>query len=106
VVGVAERRYADRAAGEILDAPDLAGASGRRHGGEQRQAPGRREASDIGAASVSLQGDVEGGRRVIDGAADQRLHGGVAAARVDELDIEPLLGEMAVGARHLVGHDA
>src|SRR3546814_13514522 len=49
-----------------------------------------------------LQRDVGRGAGIIDGAADQRLHRRVAAARVDQFDVEALIGEMAAGARHLV----
>ena len=50
--------------------------------------------------------DVERGRGIVDGAADQRLHRGVAAAGIDQLDVEAVVLEVAVRARDLVGHDA
>jgi hypothetical protein len=106
MVGVAEGGHADGAAGKVLDALDLACARRGGHGGEERQASGGGKTADVGALAVGLQGHVEGGGRVIDGTADQRLHGSVAAARIDELDVEALGREMTIGARHLVGHDA
>src|SRR5438874_2140336 len=39
-------------------------------------------------------------------AADQSLHRRIAAARIDELDVEALFGEMAAGPRYFVGNDA
>ena len=53
-----------------------------------------------------MQCDVKRGASVFDGAADERLHGGIATPRVHELDVEPLLGEMPASPRHLIGHDA
>ena len=50
--------------------------------------------------------DVERGGGIVDGAADQRLHRGAAAAGIDELDVEPVVLEQAAGARDLVRHAA
>src|SRR5690606_24234412 len=36
----------------------------------------------------------------------QRLHRGVAAARIDEFDVEPVIAPMAMRTRDLIGHDA
>src|SRR5262249_23023222 len=55
---------------------------------------------------IGLDRNVEGGRTIIDGAADERLHRRVAAAGIDELHIEPVVLEMAGRARDLVGHAA
>ena len=50
--------------------------------------------------------DVQRGGGIIDRAADQRLHGGVAAAGVDQLHIEPMILEVAGRARDFVRHSA
>ena len=70
---------------------------------EQRQPAGGGEAADVGAVGEGLHRHVERGRRIVDGAADQRLHRRVAAAGVDELDVEPFGLEEAAGAGELVG---
>ncbi|MDB5408355.1 MAG: hypothetical protein JWL84_3267 [Rhodospirillales bacterium] len=106
MVSIAERRDSDGAVGEVLDLADLIRLARRRRDGEQRQPAGRREAADLGAMGIGLQRDAERGRAVLDGAADQRLHRRVAAARIDQLGVEPMLGEMPVGAGDLVGDDA
>ena len=60
------------------------------------------------SAPIGVGGDrhVERGGGVVDRAADQRLHGGAAAAGIDQLDVEPVVLEQAAGARDLVGHAA
>src|SRR5204862_2773189 len=93
MIGIAERRDADRSAFQILDGLDriaVLRGDGKR---EQRQSARRRKASDGRAVRKSLQCDVKRGASVFDGAADERLHGGIATSRVHELDVEALLGE-------------
>jgi len=88
VIGIAERRDADRPSLQILDPLNLARGLGRGHDREQREAAGDGEATDIGAGiGVGLDGDIEGSGGVVDGASDQRLHGGVAAAGIDQLHV-------------------
>jgi len=53
-----------------------------------------------------LHRHVEGRSGIVDRAADQRLHGGVAAAGIDELDVKPLVLKVTVGARDLIRHSA
>src|SRR3546814_10865092 len=74
-------------AGEILHRGDRVALLRCDGQGEQRQPAGRGEAPDLRIMREGLQRDVEGGAGIFDGPADQRLHGGVAAARVDELDV-------------------
>ena len=50
--------------------------------------------------------NVQRGGGIIDRAADQRLHRGIAAAGVDELHIEPMILEVAGRARDFVRHAA
>jgi len=100
VIGVSQRRDSDGLPLEILDGLDLAGCPGSGNQGEQRQAAGDREAPDVGVhVGIGLDGDVQGGRGVVDGTADESLHGGIAAAEMDELDIEAVLLEESSGAR-------
>ena len=107
VIGIAERRDADRPSLQILDPLNLARGLGRGHDREQREAAGDGEATDIGAGiGVGLDGDIESSGGVVDGACDQRLHGGVAAAGIDQLHVEPVRLEVAGRARDLVGHAA
>jgi hypothetical protein len=91
---------------EILHTADGFALAGRYGQPEQRQPPGGGEAPDHGAIGGRLQHDVEGGARVLDRAADQRLHRRVAAAGVDKLDVEAFSGEVTLGARHFIGDDA
>lgn len=106
VVGVAERGDAHGPAAQVGHGAQLPRQARSRGQGEERQPAGGEEAHDAGPAGVGGQRHVEGGGGVVDGAAHQRLHGGAAAAEVDELDVQPLLGEVAVVAGHLVGHHA
>ena len=53
-----------------------------------------------------LKRHVEGRPRVVHRTADQSLHRDVAAARVNQADIETFVGEMAARSRHLVRDDA
>src|SRR5262249_35012529 len=89
--GIPDRGDAYRSSLQILDRLNLARSIGRGDNGKQGQAPRHGKAanvrSDIG---VGLKGNVERGGGVIDRAADQRLHGGVAAAGIDELHVEPV----------------
>jgi hypothetical protein len=64
------------------------------------------EALDLAAPRVSLQRHVERCAGILDGAADQRLHGLIAAAGIDELDVQAFCREVTAGAGDLVGHDA
>jgi hypothetical protein len=86
---------------------NLARGIGRGDDRKQRQAPGDGKTADVRShIGVGLNGDVERGGGVIDRAADQRLHGGVAAAGIDELHVEPMGLEVSAGAGDLVGHAA
>jgi hypothetical protein len=104
VVGIAEPGYRDGATLQIANAFDLPGGLRRGHQREQRQPAGHRKALDRGALVEGGDGDVERGRRIVDRIADQRLHRGAAAARIDQFDVEPVLLEVAGGARDLVRH--
>ena len=53
-----------------------------------------------------LKRHVEGRPRVVHRTADQGLHRNVAAARVNQADIEAFVGEMAARSRDLVRDDA
>ncbi len=53
-----------------------------------------------------LERHVEGRARVVHGTTDQSLHGDVAAARIDQANIETFVGEVAARARDFVGNDA
>ena len=53
-----------------------------------------------------LKRHVEGRPRVVHRTADQGLHRNVAAARVNQADVEAFVGEMAARSRHLVRDDA
>src|SRR5262249_2334818 len=43
---------------------------------------------------------------VVDGAADQRLHRGIAAAGVNELDVKSVILEITISAGYFVWHSA
>src|SRR5207249_10797048 len=97
VIGVAERRYADRLALEILDRLNLARCFRRGNDGEQRQLSGDRETADIGAdIDIGLHGDVQSGGCIVDRAADQRLHRRIATAGINELYVEAVVLEVSV----------
>jgi len=86
---------------------NLATGPGSGDNGEQRKTPRDRKAANICAdIGVSLQRDVERGSGVIDRAADERLHRSIAAAGVNKLHVEPVLGKVPGGARNLVRHAA
>ena len=107
MIGVAERRYADRLALEILDRLNLARGFRRGNDGEQRQLSGDRKATDIGAdIDIGLHGDVQSGGCIVDRAADQRLHRRIAAAGIDELHVEAAVLEVPVGAGDFIRHPA
>ena len=106
MVGIAQRRNTDGLAREIVDGVDVACRLRGRHQREQRQPAGGGEGADIGAVGVGLDRDIERGSGIIDGTADQRLHRGIAAAGIDEFDIEAVIFEMAPGAGDLIGNDA
>lgn len=84
----------------------LLAASGRDGEREERQAPRRGEALDRRAVGDGLERHVEGRACVVHGAADQRLHGRGAPARVDQFDVERLGREVAARSGHLVGNHA
>ena len=102
VVGVPKARYADRPPLQVGNFQDRASLVGRDREREQGKATRRGEAADIGPVGDRLQRYVEGGARVVDRAAYQRLHGGVAPARIDQLDVEALVGEVPARSCYLV----
>ena len=53
-----------------------------------------------------LECHVEGRARVVHRTADQSLHGDVAAARIDQANIETFVGEVAARASDFVRNDA
>ena len=106
VVRVAQARYPDCCAFEALHGPDRIRPLGRNRKREERQPAGRSEAADRRAVGHSLKRDIKRSAGVFDSAPDQRLHGRVAAASVDEFDIETLVGEVTSRARHFVRHNA
>ena len=107
MVGVAERGNADGLALQVLHRLDAGRRLGRGDDREQRQPSGHREPADVGAdIGIGLDCNVERGGAVIDGPAEERLHGRVAAAGIDKLHVEAVVLEMAGRARDLVGHAA
>ena len=106
VVGVAKGGDPDGAARQRRHRADGAGLRRGRGEREQRQPPGGGHPADRGAVGGRLQRDVERRAGIVDGAAHQRLHRRVPAAGVDELDGQPLRGEVPAHPRDLVGHDA
>src|SRR6266404_6603125 len=107
MIGIAERGDANCSSLQILDRLNLAGGSGSGDNGEQGEAPRDREAADVRAdIGIGLEGNVQRGGSVVDGAADQRLHSGVAAAGIDELHIKPMILEVTGRSRDLVGNAA
>src|SRR6266403_3375157 len=107
MIGIAERGDANCSSLQFLDRLNLAGGFRSGDNGEQREAPRDREAADVRAdIGIGLEGNVQRGGRVVDGAADQRLHSGVAAAGIDELHIKPMILEVTGRSRHLVGNAA
>src|SRR6266446_3128145 len=107
MIGIAECGDADCPSLQILDRLNLAGGPGSGDNGEQREAPRDREAADVRAdIGIGLDGNVQSGGSVVDGAADQRLHRGVAAAGIDELHIKPMIFEVTGRSRDLVGNAA
>ena len=106
MVGIAQRGDADGPVFQILQSADLFRHFRRAGESEQRQSSGGREAGDLRAVGEGLKRHVEGRARVVHRTADQRLHRDVAAARVNQADVEAFVGEMAARARHLVRDDA
>ena len=105
MVGVAQTRDPHRAVLEILEAAYLFCGFRTRCKGEERQSSSRGEARYLGAAGIGLKRNVKRRPRIIHRAADQRLHGDIAAAGIYQPHVEPFLGEMATRPRHLVGND-
>lgn len=106
MIGIAERRDADRLALEVLEAANFPGLLWRDDEGKERQPAGDGKASHRRAMGIGLKGDIERRRCIIDCAADQRLHRRLPAAHRDELDRKPLFGEVAVGFGDDIGNDA
>ena len=106
VVRVAQARYPDGRAFEALHGPNRIRPLGRHRKREERQPAGRSEAADRRAVGHSLKRDIKRSAGVLDRASDQRLHGRVAAAGVDEFDVETLAGKVPARARHFVRHNA
>src|SRR5436309_2870412 len=107
MIGIAECGDANCSSLQILDRLNLAGGPRRGDNGEQGEAPRDREATDVRAdIGIGLDGDIQRGGSVVDGAADQRLHRGVAAAGIDELHIKPLIFEVTGRSRDLVRNAA
>src|SRR6266478_54460 len=107
MIGIAERGDANCSSLQILDRLNLAGGPGSGDNGEQREAPRDREAADVRAdIGIGLDGNIQRGGSVVDGAADQRLHRGVAAAGIDELHIKPMILEVTCRSRDLVRNAA
>ena len=97
MIGIAEPGYADGLAFELLDVVNRVGGLRRGDQRKQRQPAGDGEAADVGAdIGVGGERDVERGRGIVDRAADQRLHGGAAAAGIDQLDVEAVVLEVPV----------
>src|SRR5260221_2016464 len=89
MIGIAERGDANCSSLQILDRLNLAGGFRSGDNGEQREAARDREAADVRAdIGIGLEGNVQRGGGVVEGAAYQRLHRGVAAPGIDELYIK------------------
>jgi hypothetical protein len=107
VVGIAERGDGDGLAFDVLERADLARRLWRGDDGEQRQPPGDGEAANVGVhIGIRLDRHVEGGRGIVDRAADQCLHGRLAPPRIDDLHVEAVALEQAGRPRDLVRHTA
>src|SRR6266404_4769178 len=107
MIGIAERGDANCSSLQILDRLNLACGPRSGDNGEQREAPRDREAADVRAdIGIGLDGNIQRGGSVVDGAADQRLHRGVAAAGIDELHIKPMILEVTCRSRDLVRNAA
>ena len=107
VISITKRGDADRPSLQILDRWYLARGLGSGDNGEQGEAAGDRKAADVRAdIGIGLERDVQRGGCIFDRASDQRLHGGIAAAGVDQLHLEPMSLEIAGRARDFVRHPA
>ena len=106
MVGVAQSRDPHRPVLQILQATYLFRRFRSGGEGKERQSSGRSKTDDLGAAGIGLKRDIERGAGVIHRVPDQRLHGDVAAAGIDQPDVKAFLGKMAARTGDLVGHDA
>ncbi len=106
MVGIAQRGDTDGAVFQILQSANLFRHLRRAGESEQRQSSGGRKAGDLRAVGEGLKRHVEGRPRVVHRTADQSLHGDVAAARVNQADVETFVGEMAARASDFVRNDA
>src|SRR5262249_33374409 len=106
MVGITQSRDPHSTVLEILEAAYLFRRFRCGCESKERQSSGRSKTRDLGAAGISLKRDIERGSGVIHRVPNQRLHGDVAAAGIDEPDVKALLGKMAPRAGDLVGNDA
>src|SRR5215510_1337162 len=105
MVGITQSRDPHSTVLEILEAAYLFRRFRCGCESKERQSSGRSKTRDLGAAGISLKGDIERGSGVIHRVPNQRLHGDVAAAGIDEPDVKALLGKMAARPCDLVRHD-
>ena len=107
MIGIAKRRDADGLAFQGLDARDRARCSWSSDDCEQRKPAGDRKAADIRTRiSVGCDGDVKRSCCIVDSAADQGLHCSTSTASINQFGIEPVVLEVAAGARDFVRHSA
>jgi hypothetical protein len=106
VIRVPEAGHANGPTPEVLHLANDPRLLGRYCEREERKPACRQNPADARAVRGSLECHIEGGPSIVNRATNERLHRGVPSACVDQLDIKPLICEVAARPRHLIRNDA